>query len=136
MPAPCRLMRRGRMQWGDMMTKEAEILKLAQSLIDRPSRWLQGVLAVDAKGNKCEPNDENACAWCAVGALSHGLAHLCRSSCAIRQADHSYPVTVIRRGDDGAAGMMFLNAKGSRPFSKCPSSNPPQGAGRNAPERP
>jgi len=46
-----------------------DILRAARAVIADPAHWTQGVLARDAAGLKCQPNDPAAVCWCSVGAL-------------------------------------------------------------------
>jgi hypothetical protein len=47
-----------------------EVLRAARSVIADKSRWyVGGYYALDDRGHECEPLDEGAIAWCAVGAV-------------------------------------------------------------------
>src|SRR6185295_2785626 len=52
-----------------MVSTELEILIASRSLIAHPDNWCRGVEARDAKGNEVAPEEEDAVARCAVGAL-------------------------------------------------------------------
>jgi len=45
------------------------ILERALAIIEDPERWTQGAYARHANGNPIGPLEENACRWCALGAL-------------------------------------------------------------------
>lgn len=58
-----------------------EILRAARERIADPERWCQGYYAQDPNGAEVEPDDVQACKWCAVGSLclevqSRDEAHL------------------------------------------------------------
>lgn len=46
-----------------------EVLEAARGLISEPTRWTQGALARDARGEQCFANVPRAVQWCAIGAL-------------------------------------------------------------------
>ncbi len=48
-----------------------DILIEARDLIVDPARWTHHRGAADAMGNSCMPLDQEACRWCATGALHH-----------------------------------------------------------------
>ena len=47
----------------------AEIIARAGAFLAQPGAWGTGCLAVDRKGNPCEPAVKRAQRWCALGAL-------------------------------------------------------------------
>ena len=52
-----------------------EVLIDAKNLISDPNNWLRTALACDKEGFPVDPEDKNACKWCASGALlkvAHG----------------------------------------------------------------
>ena len=48
-----------------------EVLVRARDLIADPERWAQNDYARVAGGASAEPNDPDACQWCAIGAVLH-----------------------------------------------------------------
>ena len=52
-----------------MSKKTADILRKARALIEKPENWAKGDLAYDGAGDPVEPEHNEACAWCAVGAI-------------------------------------------------------------------
>lgn len=52
-----------------MTTKE--ILQKARDLLAMPGGWGPGGYAFDAGGNIVKPNSQNACRFCALGAVYH-----------------------------------------------------------------
>lgn len=52
------------------MSKRVELkAKRAYKLIEKPQRWCKNSEAKDNRGRDCEPTDEQACRFCASGAL-------------------------------------------------------------------
>jgi hypothetical protein len=47
-----------------------DVLKAARALISDPARWTQGAYARDEQGNEVDIYDAEACAWCALGAIT------------------------------------------------------------------
>lgn len=47
----------------------SEVLRKARALIDKPESWTQGAYARTADGKDLPPKDEQACAWCILGAV-------------------------------------------------------------------
>lgn len=47
-----------------------EILRNALSLINRPWTWTKRAEALDADGQECGAVDEQACAFCSIGAIA------------------------------------------------------------------
>lgn len=45
------------------------VLTQARSLISDPAKFATGALARDCDGNPVEPGSDNACRWCAMGAV-------------------------------------------------------------------
>ena len=45
------------------------VLERALAIIENPERWAQGTYARHANGNPIGPLEENACRWCALGAI-------------------------------------------------------------------
>ena len=48
----------------------SEVLRNARALIEKPENWTRYLYARDAKGNNAVPQSEEACAWCALGAIT------------------------------------------------------------------
>lgn len=46
-----------------------ELLKAARERIADPSRWAQRIFALNALGRSVRPWSNDACCWCALGAL-------------------------------------------------------------------
>ena len=51
------------------MKTALEILECAREKITPIENWAQGHMAEDSTGDSIDPYDEEACKWCAVGAL-------------------------------------------------------------------
>lgn len=49
--------------------KPSEVLRAARKLIERPEDWVQGTMAVTAKGKRVVPTHEHACRFCMVGSI-------------------------------------------------------------------
>jgi hypothetical protein len=52
------------------VTTEHNILAAARELIRDPDHWTVDVFARDADGKAVDPWDDNACHWCALGAVA------------------------------------------------------------------
>jgi hypothetical protein len=52
------------------MSPELQVLRRAREIISDPGRWTQGTFARDEDGNSCDPRDDFACRWCALGAVT------------------------------------------------------------------
>jgi len=50
---------------------EVELLKAARELIADPAHWVTGYLAVDEYGNPVTTSSQEACKFCAMGAVYH-----------------------------------------------------------------
>lgn len=50
--------------------KAIQILKDARELISVPGQWVRNYLALDKQGNAVRCADDEACAWCAIGAVN------------------------------------------------------------------
>jgi hypothetical protein len=48
-----------------------DVLVEARELIAVPERWCQETLARDSEGFEADPSDEEACQFCAIGAVLH-----------------------------------------------------------------
>ena len=55
--------------------KAADLLDAAAELIAQPGAWTRRKGARDPDGWGCFPNDPEAAAWCAIGALLNRLPH-------------------------------------------------------------
>ena len=53
---------------------EREILEQAWCLIERSENWTQGTAARDRGGARVAPDDQDACCWCAIGAVERAVA--------------------------------------------------------------
>jgi len=51
------------------MSVEIEVIRRAREIISDPTKWTQGTYARDKYGNCTDPGMENACRWCALGAV-------------------------------------------------------------------
>jgi hypothetical protein len=89
----------------------AEILRAARERIADPERWCQGYYARDPNGAEVEPDDVQACKWCAVGSLCLEVpwrdeAHLYLVTAAIEVGTTT---TAINDGRDHSAVMALFN---------------------------
>lgn len=51
-----------------------DVLRLSRTYIDQPSKWTQGCLAADEKGNSVNPRTSYATCWCVEGAIKRALS--------------------------------------------------------------
>jgi hypothetical protein len=63
----------------------------AKDILSDSSRWTQGVMARNRRGNPTGPEYKNAVAWCLVGALirAYGIGKVLDESLAVRRAIRS-----------------------------------------------
>lgn len=47
----------------------SDTLRAAKARISDPHRWVRGALACDQNGKPTEPRYDDACRWCAYGAM-------------------------------------------------------------------
>lgn len=63
-----------RFERGGGMSETSEILRKAKAVIENPENWTQMSYAADQFGNElCDPNSDDACRFCAVGAVARVL---------------------------------------------------------------
>jgi hypothetical protein len=53
-----------------------QVLRNARALIEEPTRWTRGVLGRAASGRPVMWHDEEACRWCALGAINRAAYDL------------------------------------------------------------
>ena len=46
-----------------------ELLAAARRRIDNPNAWVKDSVAADGYGGQCHPDSDDACQWCAIGAV-------------------------------------------------------------------
>ncbi|MEZ5932323.1 MAG: hypothetical protein R3F54_10280 [Alphaproteobacteria bacterium] len=55
---------------------ERAILENAWSIIDDAGSWTQSASARDQQGAKVQPDDSDACCWCAIGAIEKAVTDM------------------------------------------------------------
>lgn len=86
-----------------------ELRKIAAALdiLEKPGVHIQGMLAVDKNGNKVPPHFENACGFCALGAMEKtGVSWQTRLALAkhIRPVDYTQTEDPIWQTNDSPMG--------------------------------
>jgi hypothetical protein len=51
-------------------TQAPKPVKKAWELLDHPSKWMQGCMARDRRGEPVSSRDQSAVSWCAIGAIA------------------------------------------------------------------
>lgn len=89
------------------------ILKKSRELISDPSKWTQGVAARYTGGDPCQPHDQEAVCWCALGSVVWSVYSVCDSR--VVAVDLSSSLLELL---DKESGIPHLEADGSpRPLA-------------------
>lgn len=65
-----------------------DILVRARNLINQSNAWTQGCFARDVNTEMCEPNDQDAVRWCAIGAIMCATEDTAAQSLALDALGH------------------------------------------------